>query len=161
MRPRCLGAHMAALCQLDSSATEAAGQYNDLFREPKIVDDDSWAGASGRVNQSEIRVPCQADLDDWNRMDPMANGIETQHHLRVTFAFKDLERAGLIDADTKVAGIRITAQLMGLYDRRGTLLLDMSNDNVFCEQTLPKALIGSSIGLLQCTFACREKGTKG
>lgn len=160
MRPRCLGQHMAALRQLDSSATEEAGNYNAAYREPKIVDDGTFSGASGRLNQAEIRVPCQADLDEWNRSDPMANGVETQHRIRVTFAFKDLERAGLIDADTKVAGIRLAAQLVGLYDRRGNLLLDTSADNVYCEETRPKALIGSSIGLLQCQFSCREKGVK-
>lgn len=159
-RARVLGAHVAALAQLDSVATRAAGRYDDETRGVKRVDYGTWAGAPGRINQAEIRVPCQVAVVRFNAMDPMANGTETQHDLSVTFAFKDLERAGLIDASTKVAGIRVTAQLLGIYDRRGNLIYDMSGDALMCTETRPLGFLGSSVNLLVCTFPCREKGVK-
>lgn len=160
MRARCLGAHLAALAQLDSVATAAAGHYDEDFREPARQEDDTWAGSPGRINQAEIRVPCQIADEVFNRLDPTTSGFETQHQLKLTFSFRDLERAGFIDASTKVAGIRVTAQLLGIYDRRANLLYDMSADNIYCTETRPAAFMNASVNLLICTFACREKGIK-
>jgi hypothetical protein len=157
---RVMGAHVAALARLDTGATEDAGNYDHEFREPKLVDDGTWAGASGRVDEAEIRVPCQVDISEFDRADPMLNGVETQHTLRLTFAHKDLVRAGLIDAGTNAAAIRLEAKLNGIYDRRGTLLRDMSADRLYCTQVQPAAFVGASISLLVCTFTCREAGTK-
>jgi hypothetical protein len=160
-RPRVLGEHMVELQQLDAPATRAAGHFDDVYREPKLVDDGTWEGASGREDQAPIRVPAQVQLDRFNASDPMVNGVEQQHDLRVVFAMRDLERAGLIDPGTAIPAIRVTAQLLGIYDRRGTLLLDVTADRLFCTETKPEALIGSSVGLLRCTFKCREAGVKG
>ena len=158
-RARVMGGHVASLAQIDTVATEDAGNYDSGFREPKRVEDGSWSGTPGRIDQDEIRVPTQIDTETFNRLDPMINGLETQHALRLTFAFKDLERAGLIDAN-RVAGIRVTAQLLGIYDRRGNLLYDMSGDRIFCEETRPVAFMGSSVNLLVCSFKCREAGVR-
>lgn len=159
-RARVLGAHVAALKQIDTVATEDASHYDSSFREPKIVDDGTWEGAPGRIDQAEIRVPCQIEDEEFERMDPMANGTETQHRLRLTFAMKDLERAGLIDAGTKVAAIRLTAQLCGVYDRRGMLLYDMSAIGIYCIETRPAGFLGASVSLLICIFQCRGAGVK-
>jgi len=160
-RSRIQGAHVAALAQIDTTATQDAGHYDDGFQEPKRVDDGTWSGTPGRLNQREIRVPCQIEDEVFNRLDPQVGGVDRLHRLRVTFAFKDLARADLIDGDTKVAGIRVAAQLLGVYDRRGNLLYDMSSDNIFCEETRPAGFLSSSINLLVCTFGRREQAAKG
>ena len=157
-RARIMGSHVAALAQLDSVATAVSGGYDNVLREPTLVDDGSWSGAPGRVDQPEIRVPCQISDEVYNRMQAMLNGTELQHRMRLTFAWKDLERAGLLDAGTNAAAIRVTARLMGIYDRRGTLLLDTEAANLYAVEARPAAFMGASINLLVVAFECREHG---
>ena len=159
-RARVLGGHAASLSRIDTEATAAAGNYDSDFREPKRVDDGSWAGTDGRIDQAPILVPCQFSDERYSAMDPMTNGIELQHRMVLTFAWKDLERAGLLDAGTNAAAIRVTAKLNGIYDRRGNLLLDTTATRMCCTQARPAGFMGSSISLLICTFECRESGTK-
>lgn len=162
MRGRLINAFLAGLRQLDTEATEDAGSYDQEFREAKRLDNGSWEGAQGRQEKPEVRVRCQVEDGEFERLDPMTGGFEHQNKLGLVFHFRDLERAGLVDAATGNATLRVTARLTAIYDLRGNIQQAMPGAGLHCVEARPVSYgLGQRLNLLLLVFEDRDQTAKG
>lgn len=124
MRGRLIFPFFAELRRLNTEAmaTQAPG-YDEDFKEPALLDaDGDGAGEPYRREHPPIRVPCQVEPEtiDALRMTPAGN--TPQSRLNLVFHFSDLERLGLVDAQTGEALVRPSDRLGGLFDTEGSLV---------------------------------------
>jgi hypothetical protein len=153
---------LAALRVLDTEATADAGNYDPEFREAKRVADGSWEGAAGRQESAEIRVRCQIEDADFERLNPMVGGFEHEHKINLVFHFRDLERAGLVDTATGQATLRVEARLTAIYDLAGNIQQAMPGDGLHCVEARPIGYgLGRRLNLLLLVFEDRDQTAKG
>jgi hypothetical protein len=161
-RGRLQYAFLAGLRQLDTEATATAGSMDDEFREVKRVADGSWEGASGRQEGAEVRVRCQVEDGEFERLDPMTGGFEHQGKLALVCHFRDLERAGLVEAATGVATLRATCRLTAIYDLHGNIQQAMPGQGLHCTEARPLSYgLGMKLNLLLLVFEDRDQTAKG
>jgi hypothetical protein len=95
------------LAQLDTTAIEVAGGYDDEFREVKRIEPVSGSdrGASGRV-ETIVTLKAQIEPQTFNELDMMASGRSTNSRFGLVFHYADLEKAGVVEASTGVPRLR-------------------------------------------------------
>ena len=132
MRGRLIFPFLAELHRLDTTAMatvdpDGAGPltsgYDEDFKEPVLVDaDDDGVAEFLRCEYPPIRVPCQVEPDvvEALRMAPSGNAPRTAMDL--VFHFRDLEKLGLVDAQSGEVFIRPGDRLGALYDVEGQLV---------------------------------------
>jgi len=69
-----------------------------------------------------VRVPCQVDTKVFEELRMFASGNAPRSRIDLVFHFKDLERLGLVHAETGEALIRPGDRLGAIYDRAGALV---------------------------------------
>lgn len=165
-RGRLIFPSLAELYQLDTVATAApvggfSSGYDDDFREPVKVPPSPAAGpgTTRRVEKAPIRVRCQVETGRFDQLSPLAAGNAPQTQLVLVFHFRDLEKAGLLDATTNAAALRIGDRLHAIYTVRGVLEQVMVPP-VYLTEIRPSSfgLTGQRRNLLVTVFDVRDAG---
>jgi hypothetical protein len=124
VRGRLIFQFLADLRRLDTDAmsTQAPG-YDQDFKELALLDDDGdGVGDVYRRELPPVQVPCQVEPQTIEALRMTASGNTPQSNLDLVFHFKDLERLGLVEAQTGEALIRPSDRLSGLFDTEGNLV---------------------------------------
>jgi hypothetical protein len=113
---------IAVLRFLDTEAQRAAGDYDDVFREPKIPDTGDRLGTLVRTESPETKVPAQVSTFSHERLAQMAHGaaLDTPN-LELTFHLRDLQRLGLVATDGRPR-IQVGTRLDRIENRAGVVL---------------------------------------
>lgn len=116
MRGRLLFRFLAEVAQVDTAATEAAGGYSPVFKEPRV----SYTGNTRAVARVErkIRIPCQVETTKTDDLRETPTGNAPQTMFRVVLHFRDLEKGGLVDALGR-AKFRVNDRIAGIYRLNG------------------------------------------
>jgi len=132
MRGRLIFPFLAELHRLDTVAMAgpvgvgpdpARSGYDADFKEPIGVDlDDDGVGERVRAEHPPVRLPCQVESKTFEDLRMFASGNAPRSRIELVFHFKDLERLGLVDADTGDALVRPGDRLGAIYDRGGALI---------------------------------------
>lgn len=103
-RGRLIFPFLVDIGQVDTVATAAVadGGYDDVFREPKIVPPVSGSGR-GTLSREEVTYTykCQIEPDTFEALDMMISGKSPNSEITIVMHYKDLEVAGLLDANGK------------------------------------------------------------
>jgi hypothetical protein len=150
----------ADIARLDTVATEAAGGYDDDFRETTISDtnDDGVGDTEGRVESAEISVKVQIEPDrqELQRMTGTGDVAETALGLLVHNA--DLERQGLVESTGKLK-IRKGDRLVRIRNKMGVTRMDFSDVPIYVTHVVPgSAWLGHDSNLTLITFGERARG---
>jgi hypothetical protein len=127
MRGRLIFPFYAEIARLDTAATAAdpdgAGSrtsgYDPVFREPVRL----TGGVSARVEKAPILVPCQVEDRLFEALQQAASGDAPNTAFTLTFHFRDLEFAGLVDAVTGDALIRKNDRIVSIRRKRDSALV--------------------------------------
>ena len=123
MRGRVIFAFTAELHRLDRTATAADPGFDPDFKEPALKPRPGTnTGESPRREHPPVRVPCQVDTKVFDELRMHASGDSPRSRIDLVFHFKDLERLGLVDADTGDALIQPGDRLAGIYDKAGRIV---------------------------------------
>lgn len=171
MRGRLINPFVAVLGLLDTVATAAdpdgAGPetsgYDDIFDEP-IVYDDSDETTNERIDarkETQVRVPCQVETAQVDRLDMSFSGDMPDNAIRLVFHFCDLERLGLIDSDNN-ATIKKGDRLIEIRRACNDTLEQTMRTPIYATHVRPASFGLSSHrrNLLIVLFEEREKGTR-
>jgi hypothetical protein len=110
---------IAVIRKLDTAATEAASGYDPVFREPYLTDsDDDGIGEPDTQYGPEIRIRCQLESDDQERLTMGPGGNTPGTFITLSIFRAALSEQGLLGADGKPA-IPVSARLTGLETVRG------------------------------------------
>jgi hypothetical protein len=168
MRGRLINPYVADLRVPDIAATAAAQSdgspsgYDDAARSVRRVVDGSYRGRSARVEKPALKLRCQPEIEDLNKLALLLNGHMTDNLLRLVFHLRDFEREGLIDEQTGESKVFIGTRLDALYDRHGDKVLQRFGDppGMYATEVMGRGYMGSR-NLLIVTFEPRDKGAKG
>lgn len=161
-RGRLLNPIIAVIRRLDTTTTESTSGYDSRFRSVKT----SYpAGPEkervrARVELPEIRLKCQVEVFDVDKMQQGPAGNVSQHRMILVFHFKDLEAANLVDATGK-ALLHVTDRLAELRNNKcGQGLIRAFNDpQLFATESRGQAYgFGYQRNLLLVTFEDRPQG---
>lgn len=152
-RGRLIFAFKAGIARLDPDAARAAGSYDETFREPRIGTD----GEKRRHEMAVIQVPCQVEHEyqkHSSELRPEPAGNTPRSRLRLVFHYKDLERMGLVDAETKRPLIRVGDRLDAIYEKDGTLVETIQTPpGLYCVEAQSHGYgFSTKRNLLVCTF---------
>lgn len=95
-------------------AGELTGGFDDVFREPHVVDGGGGARVSVREEQ-EVSLPAQIEDRVGEQLRPFPSGDSPAMSMQLTLHFKDLEAAGLVGSDG-VAAIHKRDRLVEIRD---------------------------------------------
>lgn len=123
MRGRLIFRFLAELHRLDTRATATTPPgYDDDFKEPALLDVGEGIGARVRREHAAVRVPCQVEPQVFEALQEFASGNVPQSRVQLLCHYRDLERAGLVDAATGDALLRVGDRLAALLDTAGALV---------------------------------------
>lgn len=159
--------------QLDTAAIEAdpdgAGSlssgYDEVFREPvKVLENpDDQVGKTVRV-ENTLQVRAQIESVQFERLEQMISGDSPQGRFMLVLHFRDLEKAGLVDADG-LAMIRKGDRLGAIRETDGTLVQNIPDPpGLYVNELLPRGM-GLSLkkpkrNLLIVTLKARDQSTR-
>lgn len=126
-RGRLIFPFIARFGQLDTSAIEAASGYDDIYQEPvkQASGSGDTDGTTARIETTlDVRVQVESESQDVLNM--VLNGDSPNGLFVLVAHFKDLEAAGLVDAQGK-AMIRKGDRLVSLHTVEGTLVEEIGN----------------------------------
>lgn len=158
-RPGLIWPSRVVIAQLDTNATRAASGYDDDFREFTLVDGDGdGIGEAQRVEKAEVTLMAQVATRHHEFADQAPHGqVPKTDNLELTFAFEDLEAAGLRAADGRallVPGDR----LVRIEDQNGNVVHTYPDPpGMFLIAARPSGFLGQQPNLLVCTFADRRE----
>jgi hypothetical protein len=163
LRGRLLHPFLAGLRQYSPTKTvsEHSPGFDPILREPIRVPDASPSGSrSAREEDGEIRLRCQFEDNEEERLRQIQAGAAPQSNFALTFHFADLEAAGMVDAPTGDPTIRVGDRLAALYEVDGTLVRAFANPpGMFATAVKPSGFgIGGKRNLLVVTFEDRIQG---
>ena len=162
VRGKLIHPFLAELYRLDTTTTEAAGGFDDEFRETKRTSDGSWKGASQRNEQAAITVRCQVEVNTYGALAALLTGNAVENHIVLCFHFADLERAGLVDSSTQGAEIKLHARLTAIYRTNGVLEQTIQGDGLYAVNAQPTSYgLGGRKNLLLVTFKDRATSVRG
>ena len=183
MRGRLIFPYFADIAQLDTVATAAVDPdaggpktsgYDDVFREPEPVQDPTFsplrpAGGCAR-QETIISIPVQVDhrTQQYDRHQMLAGGDQRGARMVLWTHFAHLEEAGLLDAHTNAASIRVNDRLVALYQcvegAKGPLIQSFPapHHDLRLWEVSPRGmgLSGLARNLLKMTFEDREQATR-
>ena len=89
-----------------------AERYNDVFREPRLVDDGDGVGRIDRRESEPVQIRCQLESRNHESLRMLAAGSSPESTVTIVVHRRDAETAGLLDENGKPAfyhGDRLTA----------------------------------------------------
>lgn len=129
MRGHLIYRFLAEIHRLDTTAmaSEPHGPhpsgYDSDFKEPVLVDlDDDGIADPFRREHPPVRIPCQVEPEAFEALRMTSAGNAPRTSFDLVFHFRDLERLGLVDADTGDALIRPSDRLGALCGIDGRLV---------------------------------------
>lgn len=132
-RGRLIFPFLIDIAQLDTAATaadpDASGPaisgYDPDFREPIVLpptDDSSAVGEAVRVEKL-VQLPAQIEPEQQDKLVMMVTGQSPSSRRTLIFHFADLERLGMVEADTGRPTIRTSDRLAAIRNfRTGELI---------------------------------------
>ena len=161
-RGRLIFPFLLEIAQLDLAATEAAG-YDPEFKEPAILPTTDRLGESAREEATMIYVKGSLHSPQSSfALNESATGNLSRVDLLVLFHFADLEDAGLVEATTGTAKIKVGDRLNAIYTLDGELIQKFPDPpGVYVERASPLFGLGSSRNLLEVSFQSNDQGTAG
>ena len=153
------------LALLDTVASAVGGGYDPIFHEPVMVPPPTGS-SRGIITRDDdlIRLPAQVEPEEFEALNMGHTGSSPRSLLRLTFHYKDLEGAGLLDATTKRPKLRTNDRLVAIYDIRTTALIEtFPNPPGFFAAQVQSADFGLSSfkrNLLVVTFVERKLSEK-
>lgn len=168
MRGRLINAFVVSIAPIDTAAIagdpDAGGPltsgYDKDFREP-VVRTVGGVRTTGRKEKTPIDVRCQIEPAVWDALTQIAGGNMPNAQLVLAVHFRDLEAAGMIDANGD-ATIRVNDRLVAIKDELGNVLQTILDPHgLYVTQAMPTSFgLGRSRNLLIVTFEDREHGTR-
>lgn len=159
MRGRLIFAFLAELARLDTAAMSSGAKYDSVFREPKKASVGEGPGVDQRLELPLLRLPVQVEPEELANMQATADGNAPSSAIVLIFHFRDLEAAGLVDANG-VAMIRPGDRLAAIYTRDGLLVQNM-DPAVYATEARPLSfglhMARPRRNLLMVAFSDREK----
>jgi hypothetical protein len=139
MRGRLIQKFLAELGRVDPAGIEAAGDYDDAFREATSIDTDGdGIGDPTRVELAAVQIPCQIEAEAWEALEAHVMGVDPDFDFRCVFHFRDLERLGLVAADGNAA-ITIGDRLIRVLDKTGTEIQQVPAERpLYVVEALPR-----------------------
>lgn len=171
MRGRLIFPFLAEIKQLDTTATDAApgpgpdppSGYDTDFRETvKVAQPGEQVGADARKEKDAIRVKCQVAPESHDALQQFQSGAVPSSEINLTFHYRDLERAGLVDSATGEALLRANDRLVAIRDLRGELVQAIRTPpGLYALEIRPVSYgLGRKRNLLMVRFEDREQGTR-
>jgi hypothetical protein len=164
MRGRLIQKFVAELGRIDTSAIEAAGNFDDAFREATSIDTDGdGVGDPTRQEMTAIQIPCQIESEVWEALSAHVMGADPDFDIRLVFHFRDLESLGLVGSDGN-ATITIGDRLIRILDKAGTTEIQQvpAERPLYVTEALPRGwgicMANPTRNLLVVTFAARGLG---
>jgi len=170
MRGRLINPFVAVLALLDTPGTSAdpdgtgpeTSGYDEDFREPIVYDDDDET-TNERIDarsETEVRVPCQVETVNMDRLDMAASGNIPDGGMRLVMHFEDLERLGLVASDGGPL-IKVGDRLVEIRKACGDTLEQPIRTPMFATQVYPTSFgFAGRRNLLIAIFEDREKGAR-
>lgn len=147
------------LRQLLTDTTRQAGDYDDDFREFKLVDSDAdGIGEPQRAEGPELALLAQVATRRFEFAEQAFHGqVPETPDLELTFHFRDLTAQGLVAADGR-AKIVPGDRLVRIEDRGGNIVHDFPDPpGMFMVAARPSGFLGTTRNLLVCTFSDRRQ----
>lgn len=146
---------------IDTKAIRDAGGYDDTFNEFVLTDGDGdGIGESPReANEVEVKVLGQVTTRMHERLWQAEHGqVPETPNLELTFHFKDLVKAGLVEADGRPK-IQIGTRLAEIRNKQDTeTIISYPNPpGMFCTAARPSGFLGKTRNLWVCTFSDRAE----
>lgn len=142
---------------IDTSQTEAAGEYDHRFREPRKRD-----GLVRTKYGPKYRLPCQVETEAGGQeaLRMMIGGDSPLTLMQLVFHFQDLEDAGRVDGCGK-ATIRKMDRLSAIYDRDGNFVESWCRVPLYCNQIQSRSfgLLSHRRNLCLTTWMSKDKST--
>lgn len=161
-RGRLIHPFLVCYRRLDLSATDTAG-YDDVFREPAVVDNGSELGIDARAESAELRVPAQIEPADFEKLQMFASGDTPLSTMTVIHHFRDLESMGLVDSDgmaTLKKGDRLAAIRESASPYNKVLEVPV-NPGLFVREVRAIGIgLGNRRNLLAVVLGGREQGIR-
>lgn len=168
MRGRLINPFLISLAQIDTAAIAAdpdsggslTSGYDKDFREP-VVRTVGGVRTAGRKEKTPIDVRCQIEPAVWDALTQVAAGNMPNAQLVLAVHFRDLEAAGMVDANG-AATIRVNDRLVSIKDELGNVIQTIPDPpGLFITQVMPTSFgLGRARNLLIVTFEDREHGTR-
>jgi hypothetical protein len=101
MPGRLINKFVAVIYRVDTAATAAVvgGGFDPEFGEAVPLVDGTLLGASSLREMAPLRIECQIDRKDWGGGELSRSGGDEKMDIILTLSYRDLEVAGLIDAN--------------------------------------------------------------
>lgn len=94
----------------------------DGYGEPILVASPDDAGTYRRLEMAPVRLPVQMATEAYDRQHMMATGDVREGKVSLTFHFRDLEAAHLVDPTTQRPLLKSGDRIGAVYDLDGNLL---------------------------------------
>lgn len=151
----------ADIAQLDTAATEAAGEYDPLWRTPvlKVVDGQRVVARQERI----VRLKCQVEAGQHMAQTQTPNGDVPRTSLDLVFHFEELEKNGLIDPATQGPLLRVNDRLVAIYNGECQLVQTYPGlpGGVYATHVQPRGWgLGGQRNLVVVSFQDRPQGLR-
>lgn len=168
MRGRLINPFYAELEPLNTAATGAdpdstgplTSGYDDDFKEPVQIPDDTQVGEDARLEGPTLMIACQVEDGFNEQLRILMAGNAPQSRIVLVFHYKDLEAAALIDDLDGSAAVKINARLVAFRDFDTQDLIQKIPDKpgLYAEQAIPASFgLGRKRNLLLVTFVQRDQ----
>ena len=153
---------VVVLKQLDTAATESAGAYNHVMREPILVDTDGDGIGEypSELYASETKVPGQLESNSTELFNMMSGGNLPESNIFVSFSRGRLEMLGLMDTDGRPK-IKTGDRWVRAEDMAGNVMWTFNRPDagLVCEEIrMSDAFIGGRSNWFLATFKSRKVG---
>lgn len=163
MRGRLINPFSVGIVQVDLEATHAAGDYDDVFREPKVVasDDEEGVGTDALALGPVVYVQAQIEMGTYEKLRMRGNGNSPEARVTIVLHFSWLEENGYVDADTGTATIpKVGDRLVSIVPPDGGVGQVFAQP-LYCVEAMPTGFgFGRSRNLLVASFDARDKGPR-
>lgn len=159
-RGRLIYPMLATIARLDTVANEAAGNYDDDFREPIKRDSNAdGLGEEQREEQAEIQIKAQIETDRGELQRLAGIGDVPDSAIGLVVHLRELEAASLFDTTTGELAIHKNDRLVKIDDKRGRRVRTFDRVPVFCYHArLLDGWIGRTANLALLLFSERPAG---
>ncbi len=170
MRGSLINPGLVEIARIDPAATRALNPpgpatsgFDEDFKEPEIAapEEGEQLGELQTQLQEPIMLPAQQEVDTFEDQSQVLLGSAPSTVIVLVFHFRDLEEAGLVNADG-TPKLNVGDRLLAMYTARGVLVQQFKDPpGVYARMVLPYGVgIGGERNLLRIRFEEAERGPK-